>query len=145
MSVGRICTREVMTADPDESVEEAAIRMRHRSVGTLLVLNGHQQPIGIVTDRDLVVRVIALGKNPKTTPLGEVMTAHPERIPEDMSIETALSLMRSRGLRRYPVVDAHGKLVGLVTLDDILELIGEELHHVSQIIERQKPRRLELV
>jgi signal-transduction protein with cAMP-binding, CBS, and nucleotidyltransferase domain len=140
MSVERICTLEVDTAERHESVFVTAERMHQRTVGTLIVVNENKEPIGIVSDRDLVVRVIAKGKDPQTTMVGEVMTPCPEMVPKDMVIEDALALMRHRKVRRLPVVDDQGKLVGLLTLDDVMMLLTEELGEVGQLLQRQTPR-----
>jgi CBS domain-containing protein len=140
MSVGRICVREVDTATFDESAEIAAERMHQRAVGTLVLVNDAAQPIGIVTDRDLVTRVLARGRNASETLLRDVMTAAPRTMMENDSIEAALSLMRRGNFRRVPVVDKNKKLVGLVTLDDILILLAEEFGDIGRLLEHETPR-----
>jgi CBS domain-containing protein len=140
MSVGRICTREVDVATADENVWRAAERMQQRSVGTLVVVDKLQHVIGIVTDRDLVLRVLADQKEPQETLVGDVMSRRPATALEDTPIETALERMAAGGFRRMPVVDHSGKLVGLVTLDDILLLVGDELAHAGKVLARQTPR-----
>jgi len=140
MSVGRICTRDVDVASSDESVQQAAERMHERSVGTLVVVDAKQQPVGIVTDRDLVVRAVAEGYDPHFTTVGSVMTPEPETALEDTPIEHALERMERGGFRRMPVVDHADRLVGLVTLDDILMLFADELNRAGKILVRQTPR-----
>ena len=137
MSVGRICIREVDFADADESAWQAAERMHQRSVGALIVLNQSKEPTGIITDRDLVERVMAKDLNPNTTEIKDVMTAEIKTISEDASIESALSLMRSGGFRRLPVVDTNGKLVGVLSLDDVLILLAEEFSQIGQLLARE--------
>lgn len=141
MSVGRICIREVYLADPDEAVDAAARRMHERAVGSLLILDEERRPAGIVTDRDLAMRVLAAGRDPATTRVAEVMTLRPRIVSEDTPIEQALSLMRGLGVRRVPVVDDEGRLAGLVTLDDVLSLVAEELTVVGQVLSKQTPPR----
>ena len=102
-----------------------------------MVLDERRQPIGVVTDRDLVVRVIGSGKDPETTPVGVVMTRKPKVVDEDSPIESALGLMRAAGFRRVPVVDRQGKLVGILSLDDVLALLAEEFAHIGAIVNRQ--------
>ncbi len=80
MSVGRICLREVDLAEPGENVLDAARRMRERRVGTLVILDDAGKPVGLVTDRDLALRVVAAGGDPRATLVGEVMTEHPETV-----------------------------------------------------------------
>src|SRR5579871_4018877 len=110
MSVGRICTRQVDIADANETAQAAAQRMHARKVGCLIVLNEARQPVGIVTDRDLTVRVLAEGLDPVQTLLAEVMTRAPKTLHEEAPIEEALRIMRCGAFRRLPVVDRSGKL-----------------------------------
>jgi CBS domain-containing protein len=139
MSVGRICTRYVDLADGEETTQAAAQRMHERKVGTLVILDRANQPVGILTDRDLVIRVLAQGKDPRQTHVGEVMTRHPQTITEAAPIEQALSLMRSGSFRRIPVTGSDGTLVGLVSLDDILSLLAEEFTQVGSLVEKEMP------
>ncbi len=140
MSAGRICIREVDVADAEESATQAAKRMQQRGVGTLVVLNAANQPVGIVTDRDLVERVMAEDRDPSATPLTAVMTRNPRMIREDDSIEAALALMRSGRFRRLPVVNRDKQLVGLLSLDDVLMLLAEEFAQIGQLLERETPQ-----
>lgn len=140
MSVGRICVRDVDLADAEETVGQAAQRMHQRGVGTLVILGAAKQPVGIITDRDLVERVLAVGRDPLSTSVGDVMTRDPKTISEDGAIESALSLMRSGRCRRVPVVDHEDQLVGLVSLDDVLMLLAEEFKEVGSLLERETPR-----
>jgi CBS domain-containing protein len=130
----------VDTATFDESAEVAAERMHQRAVGTLVVVNDAAQPIGIITDRDLVTRVLARGRIASETMLRDVMTGAPRTILETDPIEAALSLMRRGNFRRVPVVDDEKKLVGLITLDDILMLLAEEFGEIGKLLEHETPR-----
>jgi CBS domain-containing protein len=127
-------------ATADESVQQAAERMHQRTVGTLIVVDDTQQPIGIVTDRDLVIRVLAEGRDPQATTVGRAMTAQPETALEDTPLELALERMGRGGFRRMPVVDNSGRLVGLVTLDDILLLLAGEFEQAGKLLAQQTPR-----
>lgn len=140
MSVGRVCVREVDTVDPVETAEVAAGRMHQRAVGALVVVNAEAEPIGIVTDRDLVIRVLARGRIPSETLVQDIMTPGPKTASEQTAIESALSMMRSGRFRRLPVVDPDNKLAGLVTLDDILMLLAEEFAVIGGVLERETPR-----
>jgi CBS domain-containing protein len=142
MSVGRICIREVDTADVTEPVQAAADRMNARNVGTLIVLNPERQPLGIVTDRDLAVRVVARGKDAITTTVGDVMTLFPRTVREDTPIEDAIAMMRVGPFRRVPVVDRQGKLVGLLSIDDVLELLAEEFRDIGKLLKAERPEAL---
>ncbi len=140
MSVGRICVREVDTVEPDASVAAAAQRMLLRTVGTLVVVNKRNQVVGIVTDRDLVQRVLAKGVDPANTKVRVVMTIAPKTIFEQTSIESVLLIMRTGKFRRLPVVDRTNRLLGLVTLDDILMLLAEEFAQIGRLLTRETPR-----
>jgi len=142
MSAGRICIREVDTAEVVETVQEAAERMHSRNVGTLVVLNPEQQPLGIVTDRDLALRVVARGKDPFMTTVGEVMTLFPRTVHEETPIEDAIQVMRVGPFRRLPVVDRQGKLAGMLSIDDVLELLSEEFREIGQLLKAERPEAL---
>lgn len=141
MSVGRICRREVQVAAPGESVRAVSQRMRGHNVGTIIVKDEQGRPAGIVTDRDLVTRVIADGKDPKVTPVLEVMTSVLRSVTEDTSIESALGMMRSSQCRRLPVVGRDGELVGVISLDDVLELLSEEFQTIGGLLRAEAPAR----
>jgi CBS domain-containing protein len=142
MSVGSICTREVDLAEPDELVQVAAQRMNSRNVGSLLVLSQDSVPIGLLTDRDLAIRVVGRGLDPMTTTVSEVMTKAPEAIHVDTTIEMAITRMRSGPFRRLPVVDDGGKLIGLISLDNILELLVEEFNDIGKLLQKESPAGL---
>lgn len=139
LTAGWVCIREVHFADPEESVATLAGRMRERGVGALPVLDADRVPTGIVTDRDLVVRALAPGRDPQATRCAEVMTEHPVVTGEETSLEEVLVLMRDRAIRRLPVVDGDGRLVGLVTLDDTLALLADQLSLAGQVCAKQVP------
>jgi len=142
MTVERVCAREVDLAKADETVQVAGRRMKDRNVGTLLIQDAESRPIGIITDRDLAVRVVGEGLDPTLTTVGQVMTELPESVHEETPIELVLAQMRSGPYRRLPVVDANGKLVGLVSLDDILDLLAEEFNEIGQLLKSESPSNL---
>jgi CBS domain-containing protein len=139
MSIGRICIREVDTAGPKESVLDIARRMRDRQVGTLVVVDDQARPMGLVTDRDIVTRAVASGREAALTPVVDIMTPMPTTVLQDSSIEAALGHMRVGRLRRLPVVSGSGALVGIITLDDILALLAEEFSLIGGLLERESP------
>lgn len=142
MSVGRICVREVDLAEPDESVQVAARRMNTRNVGTLMVLDKDAHPVGILTDRDLAIRVVGDGLDAAETLVRDVMSKAPDYVDEDLGIEMALANMRAGPYRRLPVVDKQRKLVGLISLDDILDLLAEEFAEIGRLIRKESPESL---
>jgi CBS domain-containing protein len=136
MSAGRLCTRSVSIATPEESVRAAAARMREHGVGTLVVLDAQGGVLGILTDRDVVLRVVAEGRDPEATPLGEVMSAPAHCVSESTPIEDALAHMARAATRRLVVTGDDGRLVGLLALDDVLELLAEEAGTIGHLLRR---------
>jgi CBS-domain-containing membrane protein len=134
MTVGRICSRNAQLAGLEESCQLAAKRMKETNVGTLVVVDAKRRPIGIVTDRDLVLRVMARGIDPWEATVGQVMTAHPRWVGERTPIGDAVTAMRTLGVRRLPVVDLEERLVGIVTADDVLEFVSSELSNLGQLV-----------
>jgi CBS domain-containing protein len=142
MSVGKICARDVDVAESGESVQAAAQRMHARNVGTLVVVDKARVPVGIVTDRDLAVRVVGAARDAGQTTIGEVMTTLPRIVQEETPIEEALRVMRAGRFRRLPVVDHAGVLAGLVSVDDILNLLSHEISLIGAILNEESPRIL---
>lgn len=137
MSIGKICTREVYLASPQESVSDAAQRMAVQNIGCLVVVSDTKRPIGMITDRDITVKLTAKGLDSNLTTVAEVMTQNPKVVQEIIPIEEAVALMRTVGVRRLPVVDGSGLVVGLVCLDDLLDLLLEEFSNVRELLHRQ--------
>lgn len=139
MTVDRLCVRDVDTADANETVQVAAQRMHSRNVGTLVVIDSAGNPVGLVTDRDLAIRVLAEGRNGATVLVEEVMTRNIRTVDEHCPIEAALEAMRAGPFRRVPVVDKKGKLVGLLSIDDVLDLLAEEFQTIRQLLNKESP------
>ena len=140
MSVASICKRNVETVGPAETAAGVARRLTACDVGSVVVVDERSRPMGIVSDRDITTRVVAAGRDPERTPITDVMSPMPTTVLEDTSIETALGHMRVGRLRRLPVVNGMDELVGIVTLDDILLLLAEELAAIEGLIESEVPR-----
>jgi CBS domain-containing protein len=137
MAIGELCSRDVVFVGLNESCALAARLMREQHVGSLVVVReqgGRRVPAGVVTDRDLVVGVMALGLEPEKTLVEAVMRPEVAVVGEDEGVGRALALMRDKGVRRLPVVDAKGALVGLLAADDLIELFGEELAGLAAVI-----------
>lgn len=142
MSIGRICRREVDLIEPEAVARAAANRMAARNVGSLLVVDGRRHVLGVVTDRDLALRVVGQGRDPGLTRVVDVMTPHPDAVSEDTAVEDALAVMRARGVRRLPVLGPGGALVGVVSVDDVLVLLAQEFGELSRLIEHSSPQAL---
>jgi CBS domain-containing protein len=139
MLIGDICTREVVQCDRTTSASDVAQLMRHSHVGDVVVVdqpNGKKVAIGIVTDRDLVVQVMAAERDPLTTTAGDIMGPDLVTVGERNTIHETAELMRLKGVRRIPVVDEDGGLLGIVALDDLLTEIGEELTLLGKVFAR---------
>jgi signal-transduction protein with cAMP-binding, CBS, and nucleotidyltransferase domain len=139
MTVLECCRMDVVTASPDAKVIEVAELMNNSKVGCVVITGNDQFPVGIVTDRDLVVRVIARGKDPKKTAIEEVMTRDPVVVEDGTGLFEAMQFIRDEGIRRLPIVDCDGKLAGIITLDDIIRLIGQEMQYIGDVIREASP------
>lgn len=143
MAVGEICNREVVIAKKAFSVVDAAQLMRKHHVGDLVVVeekNGRRHPVGIVTDRDIVVEVVAAGVNPDALKVGDIMGPEVATVRESEGLFEALRYMRGKGVRRMPVVDRDGGLVGILTLDDLLSLLAEEMTELAKLVSHERQR-----
>lgn len=139
MSAGAICSRTVYTATRRETVLEAAERMQDHMVGTLVVVDGNGRPEGLLTDRDIVIRCVAEGDDPETTSVGAIMTQPLETVSENTPIEMALKEMANAEVRRIVVTDDADGLVGILSLDDVLELLVEESRDIGRLLRAQEP------
>ena len=144
MPVGEICNREVIIVQPGNTAHEAAQLMRAHHVGDVIVIEdaaGVRKPVGIVTDRDLAIEVLAAKLDPALITVGDILTRELLTIGEDAGVFEAIELMRKGGIRRLPVVAMDGALVGILALDDLLELLAEELLSLSKLVKHE--RRME--
>jgi CBS domain-containing protein len=143
MPIGEICNREVVITCVEDSVLNAAKLMRKHHVGDVLVVhqsNGSCIPVGIITDRDLVVEILATEIDPATLTVGDIMASELATVKEDIGVFEAIRFMRIKGVRRLPVVDNDGNLIGVVTLDDLLELLVEELGLLVKLIVHEQKK-----
>jgi CBS domain-containing protein len=141
MRIADICTRNVIQCRRSTTALELAQLMRNSHVGDVVVVdqpNGERIPVGIVTDRDLAVEVMALEADPAVVKAGDLMGPALVTAAEANDVYETAELMRLKGVRRVPVVDAHGGLVGIVTLDDLLKVIGEQLTLLGRVISRER-------
>ena len=115
-----VMTPSPTCCQPDHTIEEAAEMMKREDVGLLPIVDQDRQVlVGVVTDRDIVVNAIAVGKDPKETAVGDIMTSEPISCSLGDSTDTVLKLMASHQVRRIPIVDAGGKLVGIISQADV--------------------------
>lgn len=143
MAIGEICSREVVFTQRSESVGAAARLMREAHVGCLVVADeegGKRAPVGMLTDRDITVAVVAPGLDAETILVGDVMSSDLLCVSESAGIAETVELMRVRGIRRFPVTDSDGVLVGLIAADDILSLLAEEIAGLAGMITHEEKR-----
>ena len=142
MSVGSICQRDVVSIRPDEDLVDAARLMRERHVGYLVVVEPAAQGsgdrvVGVVTDRDIVVTVVAREVDPHSLAVGDVMTRELLVAEESASIEATLRHMRELGVRRVPVVNDRGNLTGVMSVDDALDAVADQLNSIAGSIRNE--------
>ncbi|MGZ5260927.1 MAG: CBS domain-containing protein [Burkholderiales bacterium] len=143
-TIGEICQREVTIGTLDMTVGAAAKLMRHRHVGSVVIVdraNGEiGAPIGIVTDRNIVIEVTAADLNANALTVGDIMCRDLVTAGEDEGVLEAMQIMRYKGVRRLPVVGENGKLVGIIAIDDLIEVLADQLGELSKIFAREQAR-----
>ena len=138
MTAGEYCNREVVVAEKGESIRTAVDLMRQHHVGDVVVLDATaNKPVGILTDRDIVIEVLAEGVDLDAVSIGDVMSFEPVSVSEETRLLDAIKLMRVKGVRRLLVVDQQGGLAGIISVDDILELVGEQLSDLVALVSRE--------
>lgn len=137
MSLLNFAREEIITSIRGTTVLDAAKRMQDENVGCL-VITQEDKPIGILTDRDIVTRVVAKGNDPEQTVVEEAMTPNPVTLEAELGLFEALEVMKDKGVRRFPVVDTFGNLCGFFTIDDVLYLLGLEMSAVARIIDEDR-------
>ena len=143
MPISEVCNREVVIVQPDDTVLEAALLMRQHHVGDVLVVEdrgGRHIPVGIVTDRDLVVEIMAPQLDPETITVRDIMAPDLVTVKENTGLYEAIEQMHAQGVRRLPVVDAGGGLTGILTLDDLIELLAEEMTALAKLVKHEQKK-----
>lgn len=146
MRIADICTRSIVHVEKSTSVREAAECMRKRHVGSLVVTdrpNGERIPVGIITDRDIVVAVVAAGVDAATLSVADAMTRNVATCAESQDLFDAIHLMRERGVRRLPVLNEAGSLTGMVTADDLYGALARQMQELSFALVRGQVREME--
>ena len=141
MELRKLCTLDTVCCGRHESVQGAALLMRRHHVGDIIVVDepdGERSPIGIVTDRDIVVSVIALGLDPVGLEVGDIMSDDLLVAGEHDDPYATIERMRLRGIRRVPVVGEGGCLAGIVSADDLLGFLAEEMETLARISPHQQ-------
>jgi CBS domain-containing protein len=137
--IGEICTHPVVTVSPSTTVREVADLMRRKQVGAVVVVNAGM-PKGILTDRDIAVRVVAEDRDPSKTRVSDVMHPNPTTLTEEQGVLDAAKTFSAKAVRRLPVVDKQGHLVGIVAMDDVLMLLGSEIGFLATALAKELGR-----
>jgi CBS domain-containing protein len=146
MNVGLLCRRNVVTVRKADGLTAAAKLMREHHIGYLVVIEpdfagATARPIGVLTDRDIVVAVVAREADPRKLTVSDVMTPNPVVLELGDTLAAAMAEMRRAGVRRMPVIGTAGELVGLLSLDDVLEVLAGELQNIAGAMRNE--RRIE--
>jgi CBS domain-containing protein len=145
MKIGEICTRIVTFATKDMPLVDAAKLMRQHHVGSLIVVEEQQRgrvPVGMLTDRDIVVEVLAPGLDYRNLKVGEIMSSRLITARESDDMLGVLRVMRQKGIRRMPILTESGTLAGIVTLDDLLEILAEEMDDLVDAIAGEQAKEV---
>lgn len=143
MPVGELCNRDVVILRREDTILAAAKLMRQHHVGDVVVADdsgGFRRPIGIITDRDVVIEIMATELDQRVITVGDIMTGGLVTVKESLGVFEAIQYMRTKAVRRLPVVDEQGALVGILTLDDLLQLLSEELAAIARLIAHQQQK-----
>lgn len=146
MTIGAICNQDVVYVTRDVTVRAASQLMRQHHVGSLVVdeADGKRMPVGILTDRDIVVEIDAMDLDAKVITAGDIMAPELITAPASLGVLETIELMRVKGVRRMPIVDADHCLIGIVTIDDLLEVLAEELADIAHIVSREQSHERQL-
>jgi CBS domain-containing protein len=143
MPIGEFCNREVVFATRETSIPEAAQLMRQYHVGDLVVvdeIDGKRVPVGIVTDRDIVIEIISQSLDINEFKVGDIMSPQLISVQEKEGVFETIRLMRAKGIRRIPIINQEGGLEGIVSADDILDLLAEEMAELAKVAPREQER-----
>lgn len=133
MSLENFCRKPVVTILPEQNVAEACRVMEENNIGSLVV--EHEGKLcGIITDRDIALKVAGGLRDPQKTAVKEIMTADPIRVSVDKDLRHLTSLMHAFHVRRVPIVNGHDTIVGIITLDDVVALLANEMSEIGKAI-----------
>lgn len=147
MTVGEYCNREVTIAKANDSIKTAIDLMRSQHAGTIVIVddkNATSKPVGILTDRDIVLEVFAKDVDLESVTIGDIMSYDLATIKENASITDVISLMKSSGVRRIPVVDSAGALTGIIASDDVLDLVAEQISGLVGLMKKERKREQDI-
>ena len=146
MNLKNLGQKYVVTVTPETNLEDASRLMRENHVGDVVVVEvkaGRKVPVGILTDRDIVLATIAVGAPAKPFVAGDIMTKNIVTVKEDESLNNLIDLMKEKGVKRVPIVNRERGLIGIIALEDIIGLLSRELNALAEVVKRQKEIELQ--
>jgi CBS domain-containing protein len=141
MSLESLCRREIICVRTSDKVIDATRLMEEKNVGSVVVVS-EDKPVGIMTDRDVMIRLVNKGRDPEKTSIRDVMSVEIITLKQNTGLYDALEQIKESksSVRRFPIVDENGSIKGIITLDDVVYLLGKEMSDVSSIIETERPK-----
>ncbi|WP_295477151.1 CBS domain-containing protein [uncultured Sutterella sp.] len=139
-----MAVHKVATTTPEKTIQECAVQMRREHVGSLVVIDENAKPLGIITDRDITIEGVAKGLDLTRTSVSDLMTAPVVTAAENEGMVVALARMRENGIRRLPIVDESGRLVGVITNSNLIKELSELLDSLVRNISSSKTREVAL-
>ena len=143
MSIGEYCNRDVVIINKTDSIEQAIGLMRSEYVGSVVVveqIDDSVVPVGMLTDRDIVIEVFAENIDLQSVNVSDIMSSDLVVVNESVDLMEAIKMMRSKGVRRTPVVNDQGALVGILSVDDVLDLLAEQMMDLAKLISNEQRR-----
>jgi len=143
MNLKELCVLDIACCHKGDTIAEAARLMRQHHTGDLIVIDetdGTREPIGMITDRDIVMEVIAKGHDPDRTQVSGVMASPVVVASASENVATAIERMRTHGVRRLPIVDDSGAAFGILTLDDLYRALAEHTAALAAIVSKEQTR-----
>jgi CBS domain-containing protein len=141
MTIKKICNSKVITAPVDTSIYEISSLMKKYNIGNIVIIDDKNKPIGIITDRDIVTKVIANDIDQRNLAASDIMSIDLLLLKEYQGIQESLEMMCAKGVRRAPVVNDVGILMGIVSIDDLALLIADEMESYAKLIRKQVSRK----
>jgi CBS domain-containing protein len=137
MTIGKIANRKVVTLSIDKTILDVAKLMKESNVGDVIIVNDESQPVGIITDRDIAIKIVADEIPPNQMFASDVMSSDLLVLREYQAIQEAFDMMCAKGVRRAPIVDELNKLTGIVSSDDLVLLVADEIESYGKLIRKQ--------
>lgn len=138
MPIAQLARDAVVHASTDTSLHDIAATMRDERIGSVVITDDHR-PVGIVTDRDITIRTVAEGSDPNSHVAGDIMSPDVCTVTEDTGFYEAAQAMSEHGVRRLPICNEDGELTGIITVDDLTELLSDEFRQLTSVIQAQRP------